>query len=292
METRRSLLKTGSLALVAIMLATGTMAKNSLWKVTSETGTLYLQGSIHVLKAEHYPLAPAIEAAYAQSDVLVLEVDMAEFSLPSTQQRIMKKAMFPGTKTLKTELDEATYQKLMAACTQADLPPASLEKFKPWFASVSLTQVQLQKMGFDPQRGLDLYFYTQAKADEKKVIGLESIAFQIDLFDRLSKENPNDFIARMLANLDVLEAEMDAIGQAWETGNIDALGKLMVQSFEDYPTFHKIFLTDRNNRWVKTLDGLLKQPKIHMVVVGAGHLPGKGGLLERLEKKGYTIEQL
>lgn len=292
MTTRRAFIKFCTLVLISTTLATGATAKSCLWKISSEKGTLYLQGSIHVLKSDSYPLAPAIEQAYTASDALVLEVDMKEMTAPETQQRIMTKALLPDDRTLDKELDADTYKKLGAACAEAGLPIAMFEKFKPWFASVTLTLVKMQKMGFDPNQGLDKYFYDKATADGKKVIGLESVNFQIDLFDSLSEANPNQYVTRTLTDLVVLEQDIAGLHKAWESGDIDAVGKLVAKGFEGYPEFHKTFVLDRNERWLKTLNGLLKKSKTHMVVVGAGHLPGKGGLLELLEKKGYTVEQL
>lgn len=292
MNIRRGFLKSCTLALLAATLATGAMAKSCLWKVSSETGTLYVQGSVHVLKASHYPLAPAIEQAYAESAALVLEVDMKEMASSEIQQRIMEKAMLPGTETLQQVLNADTYQELEAACTQMGLPIATLAKFKPWFASMTLTLAQLQIMGFNPQHGLDTYFFGKATADGKKVLGLESVGFQIDLLESLAEENPNDFVTRALADLAVVEKEVAMLEKAWETGDIDTLGALISKSFEGYPKLYKTFVLDRNDRWLKTLNSLLEAHETHMVVVGAGHLSGKGGLLELLRQRGYTIEQL
>jgi uncharacterized protein YbaP (TraB family) len=268
------------------------MAKSCLWKVTSETGTLYLQGSVHVLKADSYPLAPAIEEAYAASETLVLEVDMKEMASPEVQQRIMAKAMLPGTATLQETLDADTYQKLSDACTRAGLPVSTLAKFKPWFATMTLTLIQLQKMGFDSQDGLDTYFFGRAEADGKNVSGLESIDFQIGLFDSLAEENPTDFVTRALTDLALIEKDVPFLEKAWETGDIDALGALMSKGFEGYPNLYKTFVLDRNARWLKAMTGFLETQDIHMVVVGAGHLSGEGGLIELLKNKGYSLEQL
>lgn len=292
MNTRRGFIKSCTLALMAATLATGTMAKSCLWKVTSKTGTLYLQGSVHVLKADSYPLAPAIERAYAASETLVLEVDMSEMASPEAQQRIMAKAMISGTGTLQQALDEDTCQKLNAACDRVGLPIAALAKFKPWFATMTLTLTQLNKMGFDSEHGLDTYFFGRAEADGKKVLGLESVDFQIDLLNSLSRENPNDFVTRALADLTVIEEDVAFLEKAWKTGDSEALSALMSKSFEGYPNLYKTFVLDRNERWLKTLRGLLKTSETHMVVVGAGHLSGKGGLLELLKQKGYAMEQL
>jgi uncharacterized protein YbaP (TraB family) len=260
--------------------------------VTSTTGTLYLQGSIHALTAESYPLAPAIEQAYVNSDTLVLEVDMKEMSTTETQQRIMPKALLPASTTLKDLLSPITYQQLDTTCADIGLPIAALERFKPWFAATALTLMKLQNMGFDPQYGLDQYFHDKAVADTKPVIGLESVDFQIDLFDSLSESNPDNFVAHTLADLAVIDSEMKTMEAVWETGKIDALGEFITEGFEGYPKLYKTFVTDRNARWLDTLGSLLGETKTHMVVIGSGHLPGKEGLLELLKQKGYALEQL
>lgn len=292
MHTRRSLIKSCTLTLLITTLASGTLAKSCLWKVTSESGTLYLQGSIHLLKADNYPLAPAIEDAYAASTALVLEVDMKEMAAPEAQQNIGTKALLPAGESLSQILDEDSYQALTAACEKAGLPIAALERFKPWFAAMTVSLTQLQRMGFNGQYGLDTYFAGKAEADGKKVIGLESVEFQINLLASLAAENPNDYTQRALAALKDIQADTDALVNAWETGDIDALGALISKSFEGYPHLYKTFVQDRNERWLKTLQHLLETSEIHMVVIGAGHLSDEKGLIELLKEKGYTLEQL
>jgi len=292
MHTKRNFIKICTIALVAATLATGAAAKSCLWKVIAGNGSFYLQGSIHTLQAGNYPLAPAIEQAYAVSETLVLEVDMKEMATPETQRQILAKAMLPDTETLQQVLDADTYGKLSAACAQAGPPVAGLAKLKPWFATMTLVLFRLQAMGFDPQHGLDTYFNNKAIADGKKVLGLETVDFQIDLFVSLSEKNPDDFVARALADINLLEEEIVPLEKAWTAGDIETLGALMSKSFEGYPELYSTFVLDRNKRWIKTLDGLLEKPGTAMVVVGAGHLPGKGGLLELLRQKGYALEQL
>jgi uncharacterized protein YbaP (TraB family) len=281
-----------TLLLFGVFISGIVSAKSCLWKVTSETGSLYVQGSVHLLKASHYPLDPAIERAYAESKVLVLEVDMQEMASPETQQKILKKALLPAGQSLKELINKTTFQQLETACAQANLPFSTLAPFKPWFAAMTLTLVKTQKMGFEPQYGLDKYFYDKARAEAKNVIGLETVDFQINLFDSLSGSKPDDFIAHTLAELATLEQDLEQLDSAWISGNIQTVGTIMAKSFEDYPDLYNTFVLNRNKRWVKKLDGLLKKSSTHMVVVGAGHLPGKGGLLELLKNKGYVIEQL
>ena len=292
MQNQRAVLKTAFFSLSLLFLTQLTQAESCLWKATSSKGTLYIQGSSHVLKKENYPLAPAIEEAYSKSTALVLEVDMAEMISPQTQQLILGKATLAQPDTLQTVLKPETYESLSAACTDSGLPIAAIHQFKPWFATMTLTIVKMQKLGFDQQLGLDQYFYNKAVADSKKVIGLETIDFQISLFDSLANENPDDFVNRSLADLKLLDTQITELIKAWETGDTETLDRLMSKSFEGYPDLHAKFITARNKAWVKQLTKMIKDDETYMVVVGAGHLPGDEGVINLLKKKGFAIEQL
>ena len=292
MNTRRTFITSFTLILMATALVNNTIAKSCLWKVTSETRTLYLQGSIHVLTADSYPLAPAIERAYIESDTLVLEANISEMGKPEIQQRIMKKAALPKSTTLQDILAPATYQQLETISSEVGVPIVLLEKLKPWVAATTLTLMKLKQMGFDPQYGLDKYFNDKAILDAKPVIGLESIEFQIELFDSLAQSNPDDFISHTLADLAMSESEMKKLETAWRTGDIKTIGELASKGFKDFPELHKKFVTDRNHNWMSRFSEFLNESKIYMVVVGAGHLSGTSGLLELFRKEGYTLEQL
>lgn len=267
-------------------------AENCLWRVKSDQSTLYLQGSVHLLKAEHYPLPPALQTAYSNSAVVVLEMDLNEMLKPEIQQRMMAKAMLKGTNTLDTLLSANTRKQLHAALNKAGLPAAGFQSFEPWFTVTTLTLMHMQALGFQPQHGLDHHFTARAMADKKPLKGLESAEFQIDLFASLAQENPNEVVLRALKELELLEQDLEKLITHWQKGEIEEVGKLINQSFEEYPRLHQTFITERNRRWMKALNAYLKKPKTHFVVVGAGHLPGAEGLLTLLKNEGYELEQL
>ena len=146
MQTRRIFIYFFSLVITSFLLVPVCSAKSCLWKVASDSGTLYLQGSVHVLKADNYPLAPAIEDAFAKSDILVLETDLSQMMAPDTQQRIMAKALLPDSTSLQETLNESTYAALSEAFDKAGMPIAAMNQLKPWFATMTLTLLQLQKM--------------------------------------------------------------------------------------------------------------------------------------------------
>lgn len=270
----------------------GVQAKSTLWKITSERGTLYIQGSAHILKPENYPLAPEIEQAYSEAAALVLEVDMGEMLRPETQQLILSKALLTQPDTLQTTLSPEVYKEFSEAADAAGLPPEALNPFKPWFAMMTLTITKMQRLGLNENLGLDRHFYNKAQTDGKKVIGLESLDYQISLFDSLSSENPDDFIHRALAELTDFETDLNSLLTAWETGDFNTLDTLINKSFEGYPQLREKFITARNRAWVKQLAAMLKSGGTSMAVVGAGHLPGDEGVINLLSKKGFSVEQL
>lgn len=292
MRRLKPIITISCLTLVFTLSALTVQAKSTLWKVSSEKGTMYIQGSAHILKAENYPLAPEIEQAYSNAAALVLEVDMGEMMSPRTQQLILGKAMLKQPDTLRTLLSTETYSQLETAAADAGISLAALQQFKPWFATMTLTVVKMKKMGLDENLGLDRHFYTRAQQDGKNVIGLESIDFQIDLFNQLADENPDEFVSRALSEIDQMENELNRLLSAWETGDIQTLEGIINRCFLDYPKQYKTFITDRNKAWVRQLTRMLNSGETHMVVVGAGHLPGDEGVINLLKKQGFSVEQL
>jgi uncharacterized protein YbaP (TraB family) len=292
MISKHTLLKTFALTVSITLLTTSTHAKSCLWKATSEKGTLYIQGSVHLLKSDNYPLAPAIEAAYEKSDALVLEADMEAMLSPETQQLLLSKAMLKNGKTLESSLSPDVYALLSAKLSEAGLPAAALQQFKPWFTSMTLMLSKMTAMGFNPKLGLDQYFFDKATQDGKEVIGLETVQFQIDLFDSLAKGNQDAYIKRTLKELELFETMLKELITAWENGEIEVLGKLMLESFDEYPGLYDRFVVERNKSWITAIGKNLTKDKTHMVVVGAAHLPGNEGLLALLRESGYKLEQL
>lgn len=292
MQTKRYFLKALIIGLASLTATSACFAESSLWKAASGKGTLYIQGSVHLLKADDYPLAPAIEQAYSNSQAVVFEADMKEMLAPETQQMIMQKAMLKGDMTLEKSLSPEVYAELSKLLNEAGLPPLALQKFKPWFVALTVVMTKMQAMGFNPQLGLDQYFYGKAVADGKDVIGLETAEFQINLFDSLAEGNQDAYMKRMFKELDLFESQLNQIMTAWKTGDIEALGKLMLESFDEYPGLYERFVVERNKSWAKKIETLVSKDTNHMIVVGAAHLPGKKGLLKLLEKQGYTLEQL
>ena len=280
-----------ALLTIALLPLAGT-AEICLWKATSERGILYLQGSVHVLREADYPLDPAIEQAYAQCEALVLEADINRMEAAETQQMLLEKARLPAGRTLEDELSTEVYSELAGKLTAAGLSLEACQPYKPWFVTLNLMMLRLEAMKLDPDLGLDRYFHRKALADKKEEIALESVEFQIGLFDLLSEGDQDAYILYSLKELEQLENLLDEMLAAWKAGNLEKLDAMLSESFKDSRELEKRFVTERNKAWAKKLDELVKPEKPCMVVVGVAHFAGKEGLLELLKARGYTVEQL
>ncbi|MCF8067719.1 MAG: TraB/GumN family protein [Desulfobacterales bacterium] len=266
--------------------------KHILWKVDSEVNTVYILGSIHLMKPENYPLSAVIEDAFNKSDTLVLEVHMDSFNSPEVQRMMLGSSFYPEGMSLHKNLKEETYDLAKAEASEMGLNIDNFDRFKPWAFAVSLLTLKLQQMGFDQQYGIDNHFFRKAKEAGKDVIGLETAEFQVSLFADMSDEEQDRMLHQMLNDMNVLEEDMAEIVNFWEVGDAENLGTVLLESFEAFPKLLDKMIIARNNKWFGQIENYLSQDKTFIVVVGAGHLLGPEGVINLLEQKGYKISQL
>jgi hypothetical protein len=280
-----------STSLYAQQVEAAAPSKSCLWVVETTSNKVFLMGSLHVLKSSAYPLAAEIDRAYASSQRLVFETDIGAMMEPAIQAKMMELGVYPEGQDLFQNISETTRKNLEEKLQDLGLPPAYFSRFKPWFLAVTLTTLELQRLGFNPLYGIDLHFYTKARADEKELAYLESVEYQLNLLGKMNAQDQKSFLAQTLKDLDISAQLADDMMTAWQHGEADDLYELLFESFEDHPGIEDRLLTRRNKDWLPQIEKMLKTPKITMVIVGAGHLIGPEGLVELLKQKGYKIKQ-
>jgi uncharacterized protein YbaP (TraB family) len=278
-------------AAAAPVVSTNKATKHCLWEVKGKTNTVFLLGSMHVMKDDMYPLAPEIEAAYKQSSVLVFETDMKALESPALAFKLAAKASYPEDDSLKQHVSPAIYSLLISNLQSSFLTEDMVNRFRPWMAAMTVVLVELQKQGFDVQNGLDKHFAGRAETDGKAIEFFEPPEFQINLLTSLGDKESEEFLGQALRDMEVFKKQFAELVAAWKTGDLKALDKLILESFREYPLMHKKFLTDRNRNWMPNLEKLLSGDKNVLVVVGAGHMIGKDGVVDLLTGKGYKVEQ-
>lgn len=265
--------------------------RSFMWKATRQQGAVYLVGSVHMLTKDFYPLAPALEAGFKDSDLLVEEVDLAEMLAPEKQFSLLSRGMLPAGQTLDKVVSPSTMALVNARVGGLGMPASALQQFKPWFLAMTLMAVEWEKAGFDATLGLDKHFYDRAKAAGKSVIGLETAESQIDRLDSMSADLQEQLLRSSLSEADTTRNSLKTIVSAWRRGDSASLEKTLLSDFTQYPAAYRSLIVERNNNWVPQIDACLAKSQPCLVVVGAAHLVGPDGLLTLLQRKGYKIEQ-
>jgi uncharacterized protein YbaP (TraB family) len=269
-----------------------TTKKNFLWSLKTDKATIYLLGSVHLLKSDSYPLDKNIEAAYRNSKKVVFETDIGGMNAPAVREKMTVLALYPEGQTLRQNISLKTYRLLEKKVIEVGLSMDQLNRLKPWMCALTLVLLELQKMGFDPNYGIDRYFFNKAQQDKKEMVFLESIDYQINLFAEMNAQEEESFLQQMLKDLEVVETMFADIVSAWKTGDTARLGSILTISFKDHQDIYNRFLTQRNKAWVNKIEDLMAYGDTALVIVGAGHLVGPDNLLQLLKDKGYAVEQI
>jgi uncharacterized protein YbaP (TraB family) len=266
--------------------------KHFLWSVDGRKATVYILGSIHILKKDSYPLPAAIENIFSCCNKIVFETDLDGMKKPEVQNMRMKLGMYPAGQTLSKNISENTYTLLREKLRDSGIPIERFEQFKPWFIAITLAGLELKRMGFDPALGVDRHFFDRAKQDRKKMLYLETNEFQINLFGRLSRQKQEILLKQTLEELNIIETQFKEMIAAWRTGDYELFSSIMSKSFNEYPYIYNKLFIRRNRNWIPEIKKLMNQPGDALIIVGAGHLVGKDSVIDLMKKKGYKVSQL
>ncbi|MDD5730276.1 MAG: TraB/GumN family protein [Candidatus Omnitrophica bacterium] len=265
-----------------------------LWQVSSGNNSIYLLGSIHMGRPDMFPLNERIEQAFKSCQKLAVEVNIAAADALNNPDLLSESSLYPGEETLKGNLSERTYALAREKLQQLMLPMELVEKFRPWFVAMLLEQLELLNLGFDPMYGIDVYFLDKA-GGAKQILELESLEFQINLFNQLSNSQQDAFLYSTLLSLDNMGQTMDEMVTAWVNGDTQAMSSLLAKTNSDdpqlIPVYQKI-IYERNINMADKAEGYLRNGGSCFVVVGAAHLLGPNGIVELLRQRGYKVEQL
>lgn len=279
-----------ALGLSASIASAAEPQHHSLWSLKGKTNTVYLLGSVHFLNAAEQ-LPSVLEDAYQDAEVLLMEIDMDDLDPVETQQITMELGLQPAGKSLQQQLGQPTYAKLETRAREVGVDPGVLNRFKPWFAGMTLMQLQLMKMGLAPTAGVEQRFTARATADKKPIHGLETLREQLGMLAGLPEKQQREFLLYSIEDADRMEAEIDDLLSAWRRGDTKALSQLLAEGFDRYPDLYRPLTTDRNRRWLAQVEGLLDDREDYLVVVGTLHLVGKDSLIDLLEGKGHRVLQ-
>ena len=273
-----------------------------LWKVSDDNNSLYLLGAFHLLKPADYPLSRDVDAAFADAEKLVFEIPPEELGSPTLGMQMGQAGLRTDGTLLDSELPEKTrlalaawLQTNAAELQKMQMPPQAMQMFEPWFAGLMVTIAEMTKAGLDPSLGLDAHLARKASQSGKPTSGLETGVEQIAFLDGMQRDEQLQFLQSSLEGAEEGRAEIDRLHAAWRSGDADALWTGMAADMRrEFPDLYQRINVARNEAWVPRLEAKLRAPGTDdvLVVVGALHLLGEDGVVEKLRAKGYEVERI
>jgi uncharacterized protein YbaP (TraB family) len=263
-----------------------------IWELEGTSNRVLLMGSVHFLRASDYPLPNGMTAAYDLADTLVMEIDMDDLDPLLAQTTMMTMGVSQSGRSLREALGEANYAEASRRAEALGVPLTMFDQFEPWFAALSITQLRMMQLGFDPAWGIETRLTQQAAGDAKEIQGLETLEEQLGFMDRLDDKTQQEFLLQSLEDAAVLQDQVETIVAAWRAGDTDTMEELMLEGFESARGLEDALLVQRNRNWVRPIQNMQDQPDNYLVIVGAMHLIGENSVVAMLEDKGISVRQL
>lgn len=261
-----------------------------LWEVSQEEATVYLMGSVHMLRPEIYPLPDPLVEAFERADRVVFELDFAE--LDAAGPEMLTRGSYDDGRTLADDLPEDLHAEVQVQLREHGLPPTAFAGMKPWLAALTLSSLTVQQGGYQVDAGLDMHFYERASEEEVEVRALESIDEQIQVFEELGREAQVAYLRSTVEEMDDMVDRMDELTALWQAGDAAGLADVLTASLAEHPELERRILYDRNEAWVPQIQSYLHGTGTTTVIVGAGHLVGDGSVVDLLQREGYAVQQV
>ncbi len=257
------------------------MAKPALWKLSDADTTIYLFGTIHVLPDRIDWYRGKIETAMRESDSLMTEIEGDDPAL--VQSVVMRTAMLPKGQTLHQMLSPEDVTLLDAILEQYKIPVAAIDPYEPWFAAIVLADYPLVRENFKAENGVEAQLGAKSKALSQTHEGLETIEFQLGIFDRLPRKIQLKYLHEVMIGVPGIRKELLKLVDFWSKGNVDDLAKL-VNEDEQIPEMAQVLIYGRNQSWAEWIRRRMAKPGKVFIAVGAGHLAGTGSVQAYLAK--------
>lgn len=260
----------------------------ALWSVSDADSTIYLFGTIHVLRPDTPWGSARIDAAFDASDNVIFEIsnpDDQAAIVPLIQQH----GLSPQT-PLSSLLTPAEFADLDVAARSVGASAAQFDPLRPWLVALSLSVAPLVKAGYDPKSGVELILKARAEAAGKPVTGLESIEDQVMILANLSEPTQLAFLRSTLHDFDEATTELDAMVDAWAAGDVETIDRLgVVEMKAESEEVYESLLVRRNTAWADQIQTLLAGSGTTFIAVGSAHLAGDDSVQEILESRGVEV---
>ena len=281
------LLATG---LSLLLAATVGHAEPAMWVIKDADSTIYLIGTMHLLKRDAEWKADKVKKTVHESTELWLEI--ADMDNQAALAPLVAKFGVDAEHPLSTKLNDEQKKKLEKLASTYGIPAATLEPMRPWLAAVILSAMPLLKAGYDPKAGVERVLMAQATEEGDKIRSFETSEEQLGIFASMSEEEQLVFLSETLDELEKGIEELDRLAKAWIDGDTDAIQRFFVDEMKaKAPSIYDKLVVRRNIAWAGKIEQMLKGAGVQQIAVGAGHLVGPDSVQVQLAKRGIKAEK-
>lgn len=281
----------GSVA--AAVLSVPAFADPAIWHVSDADSDVYIFGTVHILRPDTEWRTDAIMTAFNAADTVYFEAPVND---PAEAAQIMpliqRLGLNPPERPLSSQISAEANARLAEIAPLLGSSAAQMEPFRPWFAAIQITVGYTVIQGYDPNSGVEAQLWPEAVSAGKELAYFETIEEQLSFFANLDRAVEVELLEQTLAQIDESPDALDGLVTAWATGDQDTIDTLMNGQFRDEaPEVYDVLIARRNENWAERVETLMEGSGTVFIAVGAGHLPGDGGLIELLRDRGFTVTQ-
>lgn len=259
--------------------------KGLLYEISGNelTKPSYVFGTFHIMCANDYVMSDAVKGKFQETQQVVLELDMDD---PQMMMQMQQQMFMKDGQSLKNLLAADDYQIVGDYFKDSlQMPFQMLEKVKPF----ALTSMLYPKVLGCPLESFEMNFVKLSKEQNKEILGLESVADQMSVFDKIPYQKQAESLVEVVEQMDKSRAEFSQMVVTYKTEDIDAIAAMIAEEESEYAEYSDILLADRNKNWIAKITDFAKE-KPTFFAVGAGHLGGKEGVINLLRETGYTVK--
>lgn len=262
-----------------------------LWKIEGNgiAEPSYLYGTIHLIDSEAYFLPNGTLTAMEDTKKMVFEIDMNEMSDMGNMMSIMNKAFMNDGKTLKDLISDEDYKIVDAHFAKIGMPLMMLERMKPMFLTV-FASGDMDPSGLQngSMKSYEMEFMEIAKSSNKPMAGLETIEFQMSVFDSIPYQAQADMLIETIKAGDTGSDQMKQMIDMYKAQDINAMISMITDENEQLSEYEDVLLSKRNKAWISGMRTMMSEMPTFFAV-GAGHLAGEKGVINLLKKEGYKL---
>jgi len=264
----------------------------SMWQLDGQQNSIYLLGSIHLLREKDHPIPSVIYDAYNDAETLIMELDMDDLDPIASQTMATELGLIQDDRTLADLMGPDLYAEAEALALAAEIPLKLLSRAEPWYAAMNVELMLLMRIGFNPAYGIETHLMEMAKADQKEILGFETMRQQLDFLDGLSPGAQRELFMQALSEGEAMRELMDSMIEAWRHGDMEFMEDNLLSDMQDYPELNQTIVVDRNLDWTSQIEDLMDDEIDYLVIVGTLHLVGDEGVPELLTGRGHSVTQL